>query len=188
MTSCCRRAPSTQGRASRPRGRIARASRRRAGFTLIEVTIAIGLVALFLFPLLIVRNDAIASTGDAQWQRRAAELARQKLAELTLQGIGTVPEMAGTFDTEDGAEYRWELQVTASEAGTSGDALLGSLLGAAGTGDDPDEDEQPSHWEVQLTVFYPSMRLGTRELVVATLLPNPLDEDEPSEDLGGLGY
>lgn len=162
------------------------------GFTLLEVVLAVSLVALFLLPLLVVRNRSIETTADAQWQRRAAELARQKMAELALEGAGATPETTGTFETRDGTEFTWELEMTPSEGGTGGGDVLDTLLGtggggAPGTGGGEEEESAPAYWEVRLTVFYPSMRLGTREFVVSTLLPNPLADQDTGPSDGGNG-
>jgi general secretion pathway protein I len=79
----------------------------RAGFTLVEIIVALAILALCLSVLLNTISDALWRTGEAEAQAEAASLARSLLA----QAGGAVPlrdgETAGQLDNG----FRWRLQV-----------------------------------------------------------------------------
>ena len=83
-------------------------SKRRAGFTLVEIIVALAILALSLNAILPAISDALWRTGEAEAQAEAASLARSLLA----QAGGAVPlhngAAAGQFDNG----FRWRLQVT----------------------------------------------------------------------------
>jgi prepilin-type N-terminal cleavage/methylation domain-containing protein len=172
-----------------PTSRSSARSGPRGGFTLFEVMAALAILALFLLPMVVVRNRSIEAAGDGRFERKAAMLAREKLATLFVEGIQGEGTTTGTFD-EDPA-YGWDLQVVASE-GSASAVDLSELLGLGGTdGSDPatGEPTPPAYWEVTLKITYPSNQ-GEKEFLVATLVPGPEPVDDgtqPGADAGGGG-
>jgi len=81
---------------------------RRSGFTLVEIIVALAILALSLNVILPAISDALWRTGEAEAQAEAASLARSLLAQagsaLALKGGAA----AGQFDNG----FRWQLQVT----------------------------------------------------------------------------
>ena len=80
----------------------------RAGFTLVEIIVALAILALSLNAILPAISEALWRTGEAEAQAEAASLARSLLA----QAGSAVPlndgAAAGQFDNG----FRWRLQVT----------------------------------------------------------------------------
>jgi general secretion pathway protein I len=81
---------------------------RRAGFTLVEIIVALAILALSLNAILPAISDALWRTSEAEAQAEAASLARSLLA----QAGSAVPlnNGAATGRFENG--FRWRLQVT----------------------------------------------------------------------------
>jgi general secretion pathway protein I len=81
---------------------------RRAGFTLVEIIVALAILALSLNVILPTISDALWRTGEAEVQAEAASLARSLLVQagsaMALKDGGA----AGQF--ENG--FRWRLEVT----------------------------------------------------------------------------
>ena len=86
---------------------LAHPTSRRAGFTLVEIIVALAILALSLNVILPAISDGLWRTGEAEAQAEAASLARSLLAQagsaLTLKGGAA----AGQFDNG----FRWQLQV-----------------------------------------------------------------------------
>ena len=90
---------------------------RPGGFTLLEVMIAMGIIAIALVGLLGLHGRNIALTIRDQNLTRATLLARHKLSEIQylaqVEGIDAVGSSAGTFDGYPG--YRYDIQVESTE-------------------------------------------------------------------------
>jgi general secretion pathway protein I len=90
---------------SPPYGRLAS---HRSGFTLVEIIVALAILALSLDVILPAISDALWRTGEAEAQAEAASLARSLLAEAGTAVTLSNGAAAGQF--ENG--FRWRLQVT----------------------------------------------------------------------------
>ncbi len=87
-----------------------------AGFTLLEVMVALAIVAIVLVPLLHLHLKSLDATVQAQDLTTAVLLAEGHLASL-----GDFPEPGeeeGTFDAPELARYRWQTVVTAKTLDT----------------------------------------------------------------------
>jgi prepilin-type N-terminal cleavage/methylation domain-containing protein len=81
------------------------------GFTLLEVMIALTLVAIVFVPLLSLRNQNIKETYYARQLLRADFLSHEKLSGLQLTGLPEMGETRGGFpDPYSG--FRWEEMVS----------------------------------------------------------------------------
>ena len=83
-------------------------SSRRAGFTLVEIIVALAILALSLSAILPAISDALWRTSEAEAQAEAASLARSLLAEAG----SAVPLSNGSATGQFGNGFRWRLQVT----------------------------------------------------------------------------
>jgi general secretion pathway protein I len=80
----------------------------RDGFTLVEIIVALAILALSLNVILPVISDALWRTGEAEAQAEAASLARSLLA----QAGSAVPLPDGTAAGQFENGFRWQLEVT----------------------------------------------------------------------------
>ncbi|MFI5304115.1 MAG: prepilin-type N-terminal cleavage/methylation domain-containing protein [Nitrospiria bacterium] len=89
---------------------------RNRGFTLLEVMIAMTLVAIVFVPLLSLRNQNISETYYARKLLRAEFLSNEKLSGLQIYQIPTLGETKGDFG-EKFPDFRWEQTVTETPLG-----------------------------------------------------------------------
>lgn len=92
---------------------VSDARRAVAGFTLIEVMVAIAVVAIALVPLLRLHLLSLDATARAQDLTQAVFLAQERIA-----GIGVFPEASdeqGTFERPELRRFRWYTVVTEDE-------------------------------------------------------------------------
>ena len=81
-------------------------SKNNSGFTLLEVMIALTLVAIVFVPLLALRNQNISQTAYARQVLRAEFLANEKLSKLLLEEKPDNGETQGDFG-ERYPDFRW---------------------------------------------------------------------------------
>lgn len=87
------------------------------GFTLIEVLVAMAIIAIALVALLGSQARSIGRAGETAFLHLAPVLAANKLAEV--EG-GLVPSLDGAGDfAPERPEYRWQLKVADPPVGTS---------------------------------------------------------------------
>jgi prepilin-type N-terminal cleavage/methylation domain-containing protein len=86
------------------------------GFTLLEVMIALTLVAIVFFPLLTLRNQNISDTYYARQTLRAEFLANEKLSGIQLSEKPPLGESRGDFG-EKFPDFRWEETVSETPLG-----------------------------------------------------------------------
>jgi general secretion pathway protein I len=85
--------------------RVAPRNDGQAGFTLVEIIVALAILALGLGVILPAMSDALWRTGEAEAQAEAASLARSLLAQAGSAVPLTDGEAAGRFDNG----FRWAL-------------------------------------------------------------------------------
>ena len=96
------------GWTKRASARVPMRSASRAGFTLVEIIVALAILALSLDVILPAISDALWRTGEAEAQAEAASLARSLLVQTGTAVPLPDGEAAGQF--ENG--FRWQLRVT----------------------------------------------------------------------------
>ena len=82
----------------------------RAGFTLLEVMIAVGIIAIALVTLLGAQSQSVSIAAAARFDTTAALLAQGKIAELCVQGFEGVSDGEGDFG-EDYPGFTWKAEV-----------------------------------------------------------------------------
>lgn len=100
------------------------------GFTLLEVMIAVAVIAIAVVTLLGAQSQSVSLAGSARFDTMASLLAQWKTADLVLQEFEQLTDDAGNFG-EDYPQFAWKLKVTElseSETGLPGtDGLLKAL-------------------------------------------------------------
>ena len=81
------------------------------GFTLLEVMIAIGILAISMVMLIGLRNRAVDLNGYARDLTAASILAESKISEWELKGFPDPQEAAGGFD-ELNPDFTWRVAVS----------------------------------------------------------------------------
>jgi general secretion pathway protein I len=84
------------------------------GFTLLEVMVAVAVIAIGLTALLGSHSQSVSLAAEAKFYTTAALLAQRKMAELELAGFQDLDHEAGDFG-EDFSGYRWEVQAGAMD-------------------------------------------------------------------------
>ena len=92
---------------------------RCAGFTLLEVMIAVALIAIALVTLIGAQAQTIAIATGSRFDAMASMLAQWKLTEIQLQDVGQVNSGTGNFG-EQYPHFSWKLEV-----GDTDEAALG---------------------------------------------------------------
>lgn len=80
------------------------------GFTLLEVMIAVAVLAIALVSLLGSQSQTISVATDARFDTIAALLAQEKVAEIRLQDFEQVESDSGAFE-EGFTEFSWSTEV-----------------------------------------------------------------------------
>ena len=81
------------------------------GFTLLEVMVAIALIAIALMAVLGSQSQSVSLAGEARFNTTAALLAQSKMAEIESQAPEDLTADSGDFD-EDFPGYTWKLAVS----------------------------------------------------------------------------
>lgn len=110
------------------------AARARRGFTLLEVMVAIAILAMGLMAASEIVGGALRNHARARQLELATLLARAKLAELEdhyeEKGFRDFDEEEdGTFDEEGHPEVRWKVEVVKPDLGTDAGDLVRRLTG-----------------------------------------------------------
>jgi general secretion pathway protein I len=110
------------------------AGRRRRGFTLLEVMVALGILAAGLVAISEVVSGALRNQARVQRLEVATLLARAKMvqvqAELERKGFRDFDESEeGTFEADGHPEIRWKLDVVRPSLELGPDAVLAALSG-----------------------------------------------------------
>jgi general secretion pathway protein I len=161
-----------------------RAAARRRGFTLLEVMVALAILAGALLAISDVVSGALRNHVRARHLEVATLLARGKLAELEdhyeAEGFKIADESEeGTFDEEGHPEVRWRVEVVAPPGDLGPDAVLAVLTGSP---DGLDALLPPPEETPQLAAFRPmleallaqmaeQLKRGARELRLTVSWP-----------------
>ena len=89
---------------------------RQRGFTLLEVMVALAIIAIGLTALLGSHSQSVSLAEEADFFTTAALLAQKKMTELELAGLGDLSYDAGDFG-EDFPGYRWEVKISRPDFG-----------------------------------------------------------------------
>jgi general secretion pathway protein I len=81
------------------------------GFTLLEVMVAVALIAIALTALLGSQSQSVSFANSAKFETMAALLAQGKMSEIVLQGTGGLSSDSGDFG-EDYPGYAWNATVS----------------------------------------------------------------------------
>ena len=81
------------------------------GFTLLEVMVAIALIAIALMAVLGSQSQSVSLAGEARFNTTAALLAQSKMAEIESQDPEDLTADSGDFG-EDFPGYTWKLAVS----------------------------------------------------------------------------
>ena len=81
------------------------------GFTLLEVMIAVAIIAIALMAVLGSQSQGLSLAGESRFNRTAALLAQGKMAEIeTVRDMGALNSDSGDFGDEFPG-YTWQLSV-----------------------------------------------------------------------------
>jgi general secretion pathway protein I len=84
------------------------------GFTLLEVMIALAIIAVAFVALLGLRNRDIVMHDRARAVIQATALAQQRLGEAVVGQFPDVGASEGRFETDEHARYTWRQEVLAT--------------------------------------------------------------------------
>ncbi len=169
-----------------------RGQRASRGFTLLEVMVALAILASSLLALSDVVAGALRNEVRARNVELAALLARGKMAQVEdrYEWKGFAPSDQsdeGTFDEEGHPEVRWRLEITAPPGALTGDEVLRAVAGADVREllPPPEQAPQLAPFQAQLTAllqptlakFADSVKRGLREVRLTVTWPeNGRDE------------
>jgi general secretion pathway protein I len=80
------------------------------GFTLIEVLVALSIIAITLTAVYRLQSDTFRMSSDARFYTLAPMLAKSKLAEIEQQGFKNATDGSGDFGQEY-PEYTWSVRM-----------------------------------------------------------------------------
>ena len=81
------------------------------GFTLLEIMIAVAILAVALVTLLGSQSQSVFFANSARFETMAALLAQSKMSEITIQAADSLSSDSGDFG-EDYPGYAWEATVS----------------------------------------------------------------------------
>ncbi|MBE9504991.1 MAG: type II secretion system minor pseudopilin GspI [Proteobacteria bacterium] len=84
------------------------------GFTLLEVMIAMSILAITLVVVFQSQSQSISMAGRARFETTAALLAQSKMAEIEAANPENVVSDSGNFG-DDFPDYSWQVDVTETE-------------------------------------------------------------------------
>ncbi len=85
-------------------------SQKSGGFTLLEVMIAVALIAIAIVSLMASQSQSISVAGISRFNIDASFLARKKLTELRIIDYDSLSSETGEFE-EDASGFSFELEV-----------------------------------------------------------------------------
>lgn len=146
--------------------------KQQRGITLLEVMLAIVIIAVFVSLLIASRGDIISTVGNANSLRIARMLASQKMEEILLAEVTGEEEAAGgTFEKYPG--FTWQQTIQSI-----------SLITKQDREDNPDVQEINVQ-SVTVTVEYENSEGTKVQYSLSTILPYEEETQEGSGDSGG---
>ncbi len=100
-----------KGRPSEAWRRIIAVGKKYSGFTLLEVMIAVAIIAIALTTLLGSQSQSVSMANEAKFNTMAALLAQSKMAEVELAGFENLESDQGDFG-ENFSGYHWQIKVS----------------------------------------------------------------------------
>ena len=101
--------------------------RSQTGFTLLEIMVAVAIIAIAFVSLLGSQSQSISMASISRFETMAALLAGQKLAEIQISGFADLHSDEGDFK-DDFSDFHWKSEVrelSEDEIGISGaDGML----------------------------------------------------------------
>ena len=111
-------------------------SNQPSGFTLLEVMIAVAIIAMALVAAIGSQSQSVSLAGEAKFTTTAVFLAQSKMADLEAKKPHDLFSDAGDFG-EDFPGYRWEAEVSPATLDRLGEASrhLKKIVLTVGRGD-----------------------------------------------------
>lgn len=111
-------------------------SNQPSGFTLLEVMIAVAIIAMALVAAIGSQSQSVSLAGEAKFTTTAVFLAQSKMADLEAKNSDKLFSDAGDFG-EDFPGYRWESEVSPVTLDRLGEASrhLKKIVLTVGRGD-----------------------------------------------------
>ena len=85
--------------------------KREQGFTLLEIMVALSIIAIALTTLLTSQSQSLSLAGEAKFDSTATLLAQSKIAEIETARIEDLGPGSGDFG-EDFPGYYWEMAIS----------------------------------------------------------------------------
>ena len=98
-----------------------------AGFTLLEVMIAVAIIAIAIVTLLGAQSQSVSIATSSKFDTMASLLAQQKMTELVLLDYDEVTDNTGDFG-EDFPSFAWKSEVVELAEGDTGIAGSDGML------------------------------------------------------------
>lgn len=92
---------------------------KNAGFTLLEVMIAVAIIAIAVVTLLGAQSQSVSLVAGTKFDTTASLLAQWKMSDLLLQDFDRLADDQGNFG-EDYPQFYWKVQVTELGEGDTG--------------------------------------------------------------------
>ena len=93
-----------------------------SGFTLLEVMVAVAIIAISFVSLLGSQSQSISIATISRFETAASMLARKKLAEIGSSSVEDLSGSAGDFE-DDFSDFHWQTEIsdlTVDETGITG--------------------------------------------------------------------
>jgi general secretion pathway protein I len=117
--------------------------RREEAFTLLEVMVAVAVIAMSFAALLGAQSQSLSVAAMARFESVASLLAKQKLAELEAGGFENLSGGSGEF-ADEFSEYQWKAEVkdlAEDETGIKGSQGMLKLIALAVSRDEKESIE-----------------------------------------------
>ena len=84
---------------------------RQTGFTLLEIMVAVAIIAIAFVSLLGSQSQSISMASISRFETLASLLAEQKFAEITVEDFAELHSDQGDFE-DDFSDFHWQIEVT----------------------------------------------------------------------------
>jgi len=105
------------------------ANHKISGFTLLEVMVAVAVIAIAFVTLIGAQSQSVAIATSSKFDAMASLLAQGKVAELNLQNYNELTSNTGNFG-DDFPNFSWKMDVTELSDGDTGIKGSGDMLKA----------------------------------------------------------